>query len=196
MIPKGRFDEVLGERNTLREEKREFENRMAALESKLTPKEESALPDPPSNLSERETIEWYVENGATRAIENKLGMSLDAARTLLAGSKATAEQSNEARWNSLCAKHKLDPSDRMVQATVTGLMQGGKMTPEEAVKQTATRFGAFTKKPVATVPDGTQSGVMTQSDRQPKTREEAVEMAQAGQIAKQRSTLEILAKGK
>ncbi|HUU46128.1 MAG TPA: hypothetical protein VM118_10390, partial [Acidobacteriota bacterium] len=180
MIPKSRLDEVIGERNTLRQEKQAFEERMAALEAKLAPKDEPTakgkLPEPPAELTDqREIIDWYVQEGAQRLIESKLGMDLDTAKTLLVGSKAAIQKSTEQQWKDACATHKLDPSDVMVQATVMGLVQGSKMDFGDAMKQTAKRFGQASngKKDVATVPDGTQSGVMTQSDRQPKTKEEA-----------------------
>lgn len=198
-VPSGRLRETRVERDKAIEANKALQARLEALEAKLAPKEEpkakGPLPEPPEGLSQRETIDWYVQEGATRAIEGKLGMGLDAVVTLLQSSRNATQKATEQQWQEACKSHKLDPSDVMVQATVMGLVQGSKMDLDDALAQTAKRFGPTSpngKKDVATVPDGTQSGVMTQSDRQPKTREEAVTMAQAGQRAKQLSTLEIL----
>jgi len=198
-VPSGRLRETRVERDEAIKANKALQARLEALEAKLAPKDEPTakgkLPEPPAELTDqREIIDWYVQEGAQRLIESKLGMDLDTAKTLLVGSKAAIQKSTEQQWKDACATHKLDPSDVMVQATVMGLVQGSKMDFGDAMKQTAKRFGQASngKKDVATVPDGTQSGVMTQSDRQPKTKEEAATMAQAGQRAKQLSTLEIL----
>ena len=199
MIPKSRLDEVIGERNTLRQEKQAFEERMAALEAKLAPKDEPTakgkLPEPPAELTDqREIIDWYVQEGAERAFKAKTGMDFETVATFIASSRSVIQKSTDQQWKDACSTHKLDPADVVVQAAVMSLVKDSKMDFSDAMKQTAKRFGQASngKKDVATVPDGTQSGVMTQSDRQPKTKEEAATMAQAGQRAKQLSTLEIL----
>ena len=199
MIPKTRFNEVIGQRNAAQEENKTLKERLDAIEARVAPKQttSSKLPEPPSSITDqREIVDWYIAEGFERHFQDKFGMDTSAAKAVLQSSTAVAQRSQEQQWKDACRENKLDPLNKIVQATVMGLVQGAKMPLDDAVAEAAKHFSTSNgkKEPVATVPQGTQSGVMTQSDHRPSTPEEALQMAREGKVVKHRDTLAVLSR--
>jgi hypothetical protein len=198
---KKRIEDLIHQRNEERDRNKDLERRLAALEARpasSAPAEKTELPEPPAGLNQREIIDWYISEGFERNFEKRMGMDVNTAKTLLSSVPKATQSAATQQWNEVCRKHKLDPSDQFVQATVMGLVQGNGLDLDKALELTAGRLGNQSngKDPVATVPDNTQSGATGRVTRIPKNREDAVAMAVKGETAPMISTLEYFAQKK
>jgi hypothetical protein len=205
MIPKSRFDEVIGQRNDARRENEQLQQRLDELAAKIeqsTQQTETRVPDESS--SEEERIKYWVEKFADPLFERRFGsqfekqfgMTPEQASTILGSAKSSTEAVAEMRWREACSKRSLDPVDQDLQLMVMGLTRGG-MDYEKALDRAQKLFkkdGATkseTKESASVEKSGVTGGVAS-ADFLPWTKKEAAEGAAKNKRAKHLSTVEII----
>lgn len=196
MIPKSRFDEV-NERMKAAEQKAE---QLAARIEELSekPTETGELPDAPEGMTPLQKVRWYVRTFGKEMVEEELGMPLADAKIALSATRETSRDVKWRQWVDLCSKHKLDPNNKDLQATVAGLIQYQKLGDSDAVKKAAEFFGSKVTKPPSPSSAETDgvTGDMTVSDAIAWTAAEASKLAQQGKRPPQLSVEEITRRSK
>lgn len=204
-VPFGRLEKEIARRKSL-------EERLAQLEQQQTredePKHQERKTDdePPEHLSPREKVRWYVERDAGSLIERQLGMSLDQARRLLAGTPNVANDYAERKWRDYCGRFELDPEASDVQDFVVGLYRASKdrgqeIPIEDLFKRAQKIFGKAAPpqkangntEAKATVENQGLTGVMSRERVIPRDRKEAGELARKGVRVPNASMEEIFA---
>ncbi len=194
MIPKSRLDEVIQERNSLREKISGLE----AAPPKEAPKGSEGDDTAPEHLNERERVRWYVENDARSMIERETGVSLKDQGTLLSTSRVTAQSDADRRWKEGCDRNGLDPENREVQEMVLGLTKVGVGAPDAFKRVSKMGIGQVESRqtepttPTATVENNGVTNVMTSKVAFANNRREAAELASKGVKAGQLSSQELI----
>ncbi len=192
-IPKSRFDQVIAERNQLRERLAQIEAKPPAADPKA---EEAESDEPPEGMTDGvERLRWYVERMGRKFVERELGMPLAQVSQILKSSGPTAEDYAQRKWQDLCREHGLDPASEDVQQVVLGLTKGAGLEPEAALKKAQAWFG---KKDNGAAARPETHGVAPGATRErmiPENAKQAAEMAAKGLRAPKTRIEEILAAG-
>jgi hypothetical protein len=207
-IPKGRFDTVIGERNTLREENQALHDRLEALEArakgetKATETAEDAAA-PPEHLSSQEKVRWYVEHYGKAFIERELDMDLGTAKTLLRSAKPAIDDNAERKWQNICEKYSLDPKNKDLgeYALAVSRLRGDKADLDQIMTKAAPLFGGKVPEkgnskpketPSASVEEPGVTGTMSGNPVTFRDAKKATEAAQKGVLAEHETIEQII----
>lgn len=195
-IPRSRLNEVISERNALRE-------KIAALEAKAAAHDDPPEPEqaePPAGASELDRARWLIEKYsapvAKKAIERELGMSLAEAKAKLSKAESVGKTAARLRWESECAAAGLDPDSEDVQMIAAGVNYKNPDASIKDILKVAAKFVKPQVKPSARVETESLGGVVRTSDWLPRDAQDAARGAAEGKRAKQLSTVEIIAASK
>ena len=204
-VPYSRFKQVNEEKKDLRVQNAELQQRLSALEQRASSTNTSTtsatdslqLPEPPSNLDEKQRVAWYINTVGKSMIERELGMPVDQVKTLLSTVPAASKEAGRAEWANLCQNHGLDPTDERVVEMGIGFIKGNGMEPEDALKRIKSILGT---KPAgegtSVTPQETETsgvnGSMTAESILTWNKRDAADAAAKGQASKHLTIEEII----
>ena len=112
-VPYARFREVIQDRNALREENERLKATPAARATKADDEDTTMI-------EARKLIQTEV-----RAMLEQEGVPLSKVKQVLAASDVLAAESAESKWERICAKTGVDPTNADIQDFVGGALQRG-----------------------------------------------------------------------
>lgn len=208
-IPYARFKKINDERKALLEENARLKasapkpsEPVADPKSKLTGKLKVA----PAGLNEMEQMEWYIANGvelhAPRVVETfmqeKFGMSLDAASAILAQSGQMTHETIVTRFEAACKDRGLDPRNEALRDSIGFIMDKNKFTRfDDAFNalygETKAAPAAPKRRPNGAEVGGVQGSGLSKVSALPFTTAEATKLAAEGKRIGTPTVTEILA---
>jgi len=192
-VPHTRFNEVVYERNELREKAKALEDRLAALESTPADTEEEL----DAQTAEAKKL---VERFAGAMMQKELGMSLKEVKERLARADSAGKTAQELQWEAACSRYGLDSSDKKVKALARGLSleDSSLKTTEDLMAAVKSVFATTTKTSTngktagASVETRGVGAVMQSSDWVPKDKKDAAAGALKGKKSKHISSVEAI----
>jgi hypothetical protein len=192
-VPSFRLKEEADKRRAAEEELARLK---AEMEQSATPEEQEVYTPPADVTDERERARLLIANDSIDAVEKALGMTLAEAKAQLSTAGAVGKDYAQRQWEASCAKHGLDPNNNEVAEMVMGLAKGANVPLDTAFERAKKVYGNGQQapaKPTATVGQESVTPVMSESQRIPSNKREAMEMAAKGERAPVLSSQEIVA---
>jgi len=203
-IPKGRFDEVIGQRNELRRqiEEMQTERDTAVKAEEAKPQQEKTV-EPPDDLDTQGKVKWYVEKYSSEMLQRETGLTLNEIKSALSATRETSQDLATRKWEQMCADHGLRPDSEDIQEHVAGMIQlKGKDAIPAIMKATKGIFtqskyrvkgNGDTEKPTANVEQDGVTGVMAKDGVTFRNAKDATEAAKKGIKAEHESLEDIIA---
>ena len=209
MIPKSRFDEVIGQRNeaqrALQERDaliQEMNQRLAAVESRsASPGDSDELNEPPDDASPQERAEYMIRRGihkytpkvvekmigelVGKELESKLG-NVDEFKRTMGANLQEAQRSMIERYESECKRAGIDGSNKSIRSMIAAYARENNTGPEESVRGVVNLLGIKPQGDSVSSADmlsETLTGATLASDAQPRTFQQAWDLAKEGKIA-------------
>lgn len=199
-IPYERFAEINDKRKA-------SEGRVAELERELkqataekpaeAPAAKVDLTEPPEHLSQRDKVDFYVQQGVERFFAEKLGMDAGQVSTLLKTIPAVSDATYEAQWQTMCKAKGLDPTDRQVQDFTRGLVKGSGYDVKDALSMVAEVLSKKKESSSATPPQRMENDATSNTMTKDKIdfvwdKNGAMDLASKGKRTSNMSTVDIL----